>query len=165
MTVIRGCASAGSVAAVASDDTMGPAGGLLRRAYGLLLEPGDEADLAEPDPQGRERQTYVVRALAGEASSAWFRSAETGRAVVTVAEPVWSGNVQTGALILQQGTAAILSLTNAALRRLVGVTLIATLAAAAALLGYATWLSLRVRRLSTATGYLRACPAHGHRTK
>jgi two-component system sensor histidine kinase ChvG len=143
-------ASAGTITPVASTDPTGPAGGLWRRAYGLLLEPGDEAELAEPDPQGRERQPYVARALAGEASSDWFRSAETGRAVVTVAEPVWSGNVQTGALILQQGTAAILSLTNAALRRLVGVTLIATLVAAAALLGYATWLSLRVRRLSTA---------------
>jgi len=143
-------ASAGSIGTVASTDAMGPAGGLLRWAYGLLLEPGDEAYLAEPDPQGRERQPYVASALAGVASSAWFRSAETGRAVVTVAEPVWSGNVQTGALILQQGTAAILSLTNAALGRLVGVTLIATLVAAAALLGYATWLSLRVRRLSTA---------------
>ena len=144
-------ASAGAIATAASaDGTGGPAAGLLRRAYGLLLEPGDEAELAGPDPQGRERQSYVARALAGEASSDWFRSAETGRAVVTVAEPVWSGNVQTGALILQQGTAAILSLTNAALRRLVGVTLIATLVVAAALLGYATWLSLRVGRLSTA---------------
>lgn len=126
--------------------------GLLRVAYNLLLEPGEEAALAEPNPSGRERETFVVSALGGEADRAWFRSADTGRAVVAVAQPVWSGNVQTGAVILQQGTAAILSLTNTALGRLLTFTLIATLGVAAALIGYASWLSLRIRRLSEATG-------------
>ena len=143
-------AEAGSVGGGSAPGSSEPGGAWLERAYGLLLESGDEAALAEPDPQGRERQPYVVRALAGNSSSAWFRATDTGRAVVTVAEPVWSGNVQTGALVLQQGTAAILSLTNAALARLLSVTLIATLVAAAALLGYASWLSFRIRRLSAA---------------
>jgi signal transduction histidine kinase len=58
--------------------------------------------------------------------------------------------VQTGALILQQGTDAILSLTNRALGRLLNFTLIATLGVGFALLGYASWLSMRIRRLSTA---------------
>jgi len=51
---------------------------------------------------------------------------------------------------LQQGTDAILSLTNRGLARLLNVTLIAMLVVAAALLGYATWLSRRIRRLSVA---------------
>ena len=131
--------------------TSGSAGrGWLRVAYNALLEPGREAALAEPHPLGRERESYVVSALNGEADGAWFRSAETGRAVVAVAQPVWSGTVQTGAVILQQGTAAILSLTNTALGRLMNFTLIATLGVALALLGYASWLSLRIRRLSSA---------------
>ena len=58
--------------------------------------------------------------------------------------------MQTGAVILQQGTAEILSLTNAALGRLINVTLIATLLVALTLIGYASWLSLRIRRLSRA---------------
>ncbi len=127
---------------------LGP--GWARVAYNALLEPGEEAEFAEPDPLGREREDYVTAALAGEAQSAWFRSADTGRAVVAVAQPVWSGNVQTGALILQQGSAAILSLTNSALGRLVNVTLITTILVALGLVGYASWLSLRIRRLSTA---------------
>lgn len=124
--------------------------GWLRAAYELLLEPGREADFAEPDASGRERQAYIENALAGAADGAWFRSPVTGRSVVAVAQPVWSGTVQTGAVVLQQGTAEVLSLTNAALGRLVNVTLIATLAVSLALIGYASVLSLRIRRLSQA---------------
>ncbi len=142
-------ASAGEVVSE-RDGAQGTGSGWLRRNYGLLLEPGREAAFAAPDPLGREHQPYVDGALRGEPASAWFRSAETGRAVVAVAQPVWSGNVQTGAVILQQGTAAILSLTNAALGRLLTLTLIATLGVAVTLVGYASWLSLRIRRLSAA---------------
>ncbi len=122
----------------------------LRMAYSMLLEPGKEALLAEPHPAGREQQTYIAQALNASQATSWFRSRSDGRAVVAVAQPVWSGTVQTGVVILQQGTHAILSLTNKALTRLMNFTLIATLAAAAVLLGYSSWLSLRIRRLSGA---------------
>lgn len=124
--------------------------GWMRIAYNALLESGQEAELAEPNPSGREQQDYVRSALRDKAETSWFRSSKTGRAVITVAQPVWSGNVQSGTLILQQGTDAILSLTNASLGRLINFTLIATLAVAFVLLGYASWLSARIRRLSTA---------------
>ena len=58
--------------------------------------------------------------------------------------------MQTGAIILQQGTDAILSLTNQAMMRLITLTLIATLGVALVLLGYASWLSARIRSLSNA---------------
>ena len=124
--------------------------GWMRLVYGAVLEPGNQTTFGELNPLGRETEDYVNAALRGEASGDWFRSQETGRAVVAIAQPVYSGSVQTGALILQQGTEAILSLTNTALGRLLGFTLIATIAAAAGLLGYASWLSLRIRRLSAA---------------
>lgn len=126
------------------------ASGWLRRAYGLILEPGTEATLAEPHPSGREQQSYISDALRGNASSHWFRSPDTGRAVISVAHPIWSGPVQTGAIILQQGTDAILSLTNRALTRLTTLTLISTIGVALVLLGYASWLSSRIRHLSSA---------------
>lgn len=125
--------------------------GLLRFAYNLILEPGDAAALAEPDASGREQQIYISDALNGRAASSWFRSPDTGRGVVAVAQPVWSGTVQTGVVVLQQGTDAILSLTNRALTRLMNFTLIATLVVAVALLGYSSWLSSRIRSLSSAT--------------
>jgi dedicated sortase system histidine kinase len=124
--------------------------GWVRLAYEALLEPGDAAALAEPDPSGREQQAYIRQALQGDAATSWFRSPSSGRAVVAVAQPVWSGTVQTGAVVLQQGTDAILSLRNRALTRLMNFTLLATLVVAASLLGYSSWLSLRIRRLSGA---------------
>jgi signal transduction histidine kinase len=51
---------------------------------------------------------------------------------------------------LQRGTEAILSLRNEGLSRLINVTLITTLVVGGALLGYATWLSRRIRALSIA---------------
>jgi dedicated sortase system histidine kinase len=122
----------------------------LRIAYEALVESGQEAKLAKPDPSGRERQTYIVEALGGEESSDWFRSTDSGGAIVAVAQPVMAGDAIIGAVVLQQGTDAILSLTNQGLAQLMYVTVTATLLVAIALLGYATWLSRRIRRLSFA---------------
>jgi signal transduction histidine kinase len=122
----------------------------VQRIYDLLLEAGDEAILAEPDPLGREQQPYVAAALEGSESRAWFRSTRTGRAVVAVAAPVSVSGEVIGAVVLQQGTDAILSLTNEGLARLIYVTLVTTIVVAGVLLGYATWLSKRIRALSLA---------------
>ncbi|MDH3532962.1 MAG: ATP-binding protein [Gammaproteobacteria bacterium] len=122
----------------------------LKIAYDALVESGQAAELAKPHPSGREQQDYIVRSLEGVASETWFRSADDGRAIVAVAQPVIAGGNTIGAIVLQQGTDAILSLTNQGLVRLMNVTLIATLLVAATLLGYATWLSRRIRRLSLA---------------
>ena len=122
----------------------------LRILYDALVESGEAAELAIPDPSGREQRDYVSQALAGEKSAGWFRSSESGRAVVAVAQPIIADGELIGAFVLQQGTDAILSLRNQGLVRLMNVTLIATLLVAATLLGYATWLSRRIRRLSVA---------------
>ncbi len=122
----------------------------LQVAYGILVEPGAPAVLAEPDPSGREQRTYIASALQGRPAGDWFRSDDTGRAIVAVAEPVRSGNRVIGSVVLQWGTDEVLSLTNEGLARLLNVTLIAMLLVAAGLLGYATWLSRRIRRLSVA---------------
>jgi two-component system sensor histidine kinase ChvG len=116
----------------------------------VLVEPGTEPAFAEPDPSGREHQPYITAALDGHSSESWFRSLDSGRAIVAVAEPVASSGGAIGAVVLQQGTDAILSLRNEGLARLMNVTIVATLLVAAGLLGYATWLSRRIRRLSLA---------------
>ena len=142
-------ASVGSPGA-AAQPSQGAVSNWLRIAYKTLVEPGTEPAFAEPDPSGREHQPYIAAALNGRSSESWFRSLDSGRAIVAVAEPV-SGNGSTiGAVVLQQGTDAILSLRNEGLARLMNVTIVATLLVAAGLLGYATWLSRRIRRLSLA---------------
>jgi dedicated sortase system histidine kinase len=122
----------------------------LRVAYDAVVEDGAPTASAEPDPRGRERQHYVATALAGVPGADWFRNSEGNEAIVAVAQPIVSGDRTIGAVILQQGTDAILSLTNRGLVRLLNTTLIAMLLVGGGLLGYATWLSRRIRRLSIA---------------
>jgi dedicated sortase system histidine kinase len=124
--------------------------GWMRIAYDALVESGKMSKLAEPDASGREQQTYIVQALDGKRSESWFRSSESGIAIVAVAEPVLDNGAVIGSIILQQSTDAILSLTNQGLARLITVSLSATIFVAITLLGYATWLSRRIRRLSVA---------------
>ena len=124
--------------------------GLVRRVYDLLVEKGKEAAFAEPDPLGREQQPYVSVALGGQESGSWFRSSDTGTAIVAVAAPIKDGEQILGTVLLQQGTDAILSLRNEGLSRLIYLTLVTTLVVAGGLLGYATWLSRRIRSLSIA---------------
>ena len=145
-------AEAGTLSS-AENRAASPPSGWRRFAYRTLLEQGTQASLAEPDPSGRENQNYIARALNGEPSTRWFRNAETGRAVVAVAQPIWSGNVRTGALVLQQDTDAIISLTNASLMRLIIFTVIATLGVVLVLITYASWLSGRIRKLSHAADH------------
>lgn len=122
----------------------------LRFAYEALVEPGREAIFAEPDPSGREQQSYVAAALNGQSKSDWFRSADSGRAIVAAAAPVIVNGETIGAIVLQQGTDAILSLTNQGLTRLMTVTMITMLVVAGALIGYASLLSRRIHNLSIA---------------
>jgi len=124
--------------------------GWSNRIYDLLVEGGEAAESAEPDPSGRERQPYVTAAIAGREMASWFRGDDSGRAIVAVAAPVRNDGEVLGALIVQQGTDAILSLTNEGLARLINLTLIVTLLVAGALIGYASWLSRRIRHLSIA---------------
>lgn len=141
-------ATTGELSSAATHKSMSE--GWSGRIYDLLVESGEDAASAEPDPSGREQQPYVSSALAGTEQASWFRSEDSGRAIVAVAAPIQDDGAIIGALILQQGTDAILSATNAGLARLINLTLLATFLVASALIGYATWLSRRIRRLSVA---------------
>ncbi len=141
-------ASSGELTNATTDSSF--ASGWSTLIYDLLVEDGTAATSAEPDPTGREQQPYVSAALDGEEMASWFRSAASGRAIVAVAAPITDGEEILGALVLQQGTDAILSLTNKGLARLINLTVVATLLVAVALIGYASWLSRRIRHLSAA---------------
>lgn len=141
-------AAAGELSETPSATSIGSAWS--RRVYEMLVESGKAPAFAEPDPHGHERQPYISAALDGREMAGWFRSDESGRAIVAVAAPIKRNDEVLGALILQQGTEAILSLANDSLARLIKVSLLATLLVAGTLLGYATWLSRRIRHLSVA---------------
>jgi two-component system sensor histidine kinase ChvG len=145
-------AMAGALPVATTNNSFGK--GWSQRIYELLVEAGKTAGSAEPDPTGREQQPYVSAALAGREMASWFRGDESGLAIVAVAAPIMDSKAHAndilGALVLQQGTDAILSLTNEGLARLINLTLVATLLVAGTLVGYASWLSRRIRHLSVA---------------
>ncbi len=90
-------------------------------------------------------------ALDGRRATAWYRGGPEGNATVVAAVPIRSaGDGVLGAVLLEQRSDPILTLTNRALLRLMTFTLLSTAVVALGLLGYATLLSVRVRRLARA---------------
>jgi signal transduction histidine kinase len=119
-----------------------------------------------PDDTPRIGSPFVLSALAGNPASARLAptqaDADRGRfddALVAVAVPLHAGGRVTGALVLQQDSAEILTLSHASLIRLTNVMLGLVAGAILLLLAYATWLSWRIRRLGNAVE--RALDRHG----
>ena len=71
-------------------------------------------------------------------------------AVVAAAAPIRAGEEIRGAVVLEQSSDSVLTLTNEALVRLMTFTLLASLLVALGLLSYSTLLSFRIRRLALA---------------
>jgi len=101
-------------------------------------------------PYGRVSDANLRGALGGEATTAWYGDAPDRDAIVAAAVPIAGPHGAVGAVLLERASAPILTLTNRALVRLMTFTLLASVLASVGLLGYATWLSLRVRRLAYA---------------
>jgi two-component system sensor histidine kinase ChvG len=129
----------------AADDGAGLAGDLLR----WLLEREDPPYPPERPP-GRVADATLRQALAGREATAWYGSGPEREAIVAAAVPLAGDGGIEGAIVLEQASEPILTLTNRALVRLMTLTLLATVVVGIGLLGYATWLSLRVRKLAGA---------------
>ena len=95
---------------------------------------------------------YAVSMWSNAASTPWnlrrTRRTVDGRAVVvSAAHPVWNRNEVAGAVVVEETTNPIATLRSEAMERLLVLTLTVFLGAAALLIAYASWLSLRIRRL------------------
>ena len=138
-------AATGRVAPQATETDVSLLGGLFR----WLLE---RTDPPYPDesPPGRVADPALRPALAGNESTAWYGSGPDREAIVAAAVPIRREGSARGAVLLEQASDPILTLTNRALVRLMTLTVLATVVVAFGLLSYATWLSLRVGRLARA---------------
>ena len=117
---------------------------LYRRMLGRRLE-------ADPPPSARPGQLSGRHVeLAGLGVSEARRYALDGGGLIAAAAPVGAGAAPSLMVVVERDTAEILSLTRAPTRRLLSASLLASLAAIIALLGYATLLSVRIRRLRDA---------------
>jgi signal transduction histidine kinase len=119
---------------------------LYRRVAGSRTELLD----AWPVAPLRLQDASVDQALAGEEGVSWAQEADTAVVRNTVAVPVVLDGEIAGAIVLQSSSDGLLLATNRALGRLVFTTLALALGLAAGLWYFASRLSRRVRRLSSA---------------
>jgi dedicated sortase system histidine kinase len=134
---------------VAPGATADDGAGLAGRLFRWLLE-REELPYPPERPQGRVADETLRQALQGREATAWYGSGPDREAIVAAAVPIMGSTGVEGAVVLEEASDPILTLTNRALVRLMTLTLLATLVVGLGLLGYATWLSLRVRRLAGA---------------
>ena len=139
-------AAAGSVRSRA---TPGAAANLISDLFRWLLR-RDDPPYPPERPAGRVADEVLRQVLAGRETTVWYGGGADREAIVAAAVPIDVAVGGRGAVLLEQASDPILTLTNQALVRLMTFTLIAMLTVGLGLLGYATWLSLRVRRLARA---------------
>ncbi|MCZ6687744.1 MAG: ATP-binding protein [Gammaproteobacteria bacterium] len=121
----------------------------LDRLYQVILGTGD-LQRAATVRAGRLPPEASKSALSGQAAGTWNLLPEGDRAVATVFAPIEIAGQAMGSVVVEQDSEAILTLTNNALRRLMNLTLIAVCVAALGLLGLASLLAFRIRRLKNA---------------
>jgi dedicated sortase system histidine kinase len=122
---------------------------LLRLIYRSALRQAPYPARPGPPRFGQLAGAEVEAALAGTEDGRWY-TAGGGRSEYSVASPVRMGPQVLGAVLVREGSEQYLSLTDRAFSRLLGYSLLAIGAAALGLLGYASLLSWRIRRLSQA---------------
>jgi signal transduction histidine kinase len=125
--------------------------GLAERFFRYVLRRDDVPYADLENPPGRVADTALRRVLVGDSAVAWYREGPDASAIVAATAPIRgsSGGIE-GAVLLEQASDPILTLTNRALLDLLSFTLAVSLSAALGLLAYASLLSFRIRRLARA---------------
>jgi len=119
----------------------------LRPVTAVLLErPTEDFDDALPESQ-ISGAGEVRAALQGMAGRRWRNSTDARAVILSAAHPVWSGDDVMGAVVVEETTNAIRSLSDRTLEKVVAVTLVVFALGAVVLLAFASRLSLRLRRL------------------
>jgi len=103
-----------------------------------------------PEVSAKLDESLVEVALAGQASGSWRQLPVTAELLNSVATPIIASGTVEGAVFLQASSDGLLLLTNRALGRILGISLLTTMLLALALYMFASRLSGRVRRLSRA---------------
>ncbi|MGH1372372.1 MAG: ATP-binding protein [Cellvibrionaceae bacterium] len=129
--------------------------GFMRWLYGLMLGRDFLPALASPDLDGRFSEAEVLVAQTHrQASSGWYQWGvrRVGRAVIPIEFSVdqSAADFIPSVVVAEQSSDAMMALTNNAFSRLLLYTVLATLLTGVGLLAYATWLSMRIGRLSAA---------------
>jgi len=125
-----------------------PTVGIAQRFFRFALRREDPPYEELEQPAGRIADESLRAVLRGEDATAWYRSGPGRNAIVAAAVPIQGPDGVLGAVLLEQASDAVLTLTNQAMLRLMTFTVLASVVVAVGLLGYATFLQFRVRRLA-----------------
>ena len=125
--------------------------------YRLLLAP-ESSELVAKRPSvnafgavdPRLQGDDLWQALSGIPATGW-RATDTGGVLLVAAVPMLDGDIQRGALVLEQANPALPILANRALSSLLGASLLALVVSGGILLLFGGVLSWRIRRLRNAT--------------
>lgn len=133
---------------------------LLNRIYRFFLEAALPVNFAHQWPlrstqlSGLHQRIPVEELLAdGERQTGmarWYALSKYNQSALLVVEPVFQNGNLSGYVLATQTEKAWLSFTNQALRRVMNLSLLSFAVLVLILLGYAVWLSLRIKRLKQA---------------
>ena len=118
-----------------------------RSALGIGRYPG----LDTPEKTGNFETPEIGLALAGQDSHGWYEAGN--KRVLRVSTPIFDRlleNKVIGAVVVDQNADSLATMTNSAFNRLFAYSLLVILMIVSVSILYATWLSLRIRRLSQA---------------
>lgn len=102
------------------------------------------------DQSGRLSGSLLTAALKGNPDSDWFRSRRTDTPVIVAVAPIQADGHVSGSIVVEQASDLVSALTNLAFTRLFYLTLMVLFVVVVGLLGFASILSWRVRRLRNA---------------
>lgn len=145
-----------------SEAAAGPAqepSALARWSYRWLISPALQGTPGLAQRKPRLDAAELWQALSGLPSTSWRAGTGQGDVVLVAALPLQVRGETRGALVLEQINTALPLLTDAALQRLAVISVAALLLAGGVLFVFATWLSVRIRRLRD--GAERALAADG----
>jgi two-component system sensor histidine kinase ChvG len=121
-----------------------------RLVYRLLIAPSLTGSPKLGNAVPRYDLAEVWQALSGVPAASWRAGERSGDVVLSTVVPFSLDGEVRGALVLEQASGALPMLTNDALKRLAFITVLALLIAGGVLFAFASWLSLRIRRLRDA---------------
>jgi dedicated sortase system histidine kinase len=123
---------------------------VMERFFRYVLRRDDPEYQSQQDQLSYIADPALRAVLDGREATVWYRQGAEVSAIVVAAVPVDPEDPRRGAVLLEQASDPIRSLTNQAMMQVLSMTVLIILIAVPGLLGYAGYLSFRVRRLARA---------------
>lgn len=125
--------------------------GILHDVYDLVIG-GSEPDFEDIAPDVSHRNEEIFKkTIAGKSQTDRRPSLDKKAEILMATHPVWSGDQVLGAVVVEQSSNEILKNQKQILENVITVTLLVLIIITAALLLFASRLTLRIRRLRNAT--------------